>query len=153
MSDVPMELLADAARIAWVARSYRHWTGEALVAEANDPVTALWRAPQVILTHGVEADPVFFFANRTALAAFEATLPAMLAMPSRLSAEAPLRAERQELLDRVTRDGFIPDYAGIRISAKGRRFAIARATVWTVIDEAGARLGQAACFAAPAHVA
>ncbi len=67
-------------------------------------------------------------------------------MPSRLSTEPMLREERQTLLDRVARAGFIDDYSGIRISATGRRFRIEQATVWTLIDEQGAVHGQAATF-------
>lgn len=67
-------------------------------------------------------------------------------MPSRLSAEAPLREERQALLERVSRRGFIDDYAGIRISARGTRFRIENAVVWNLIDAAGVRHGQAAMF-------
>ena len=51
------------------------------------------------------------------------------------------------LLDRVTSSGFIDDYAGIRISAKGRRFRIENAIVWNLIDADGVRHGQAATFA------
>ena len=59
---------------------------------------------------------------------------------------APLREERQALLDRVTAQGYIDDYAGIRISAKGRRFRIARAVVWNLVDAGGHCHGQAAMF-------
>ncbi len=133
-------------RIALIADSYRRLTGRDLVPPGVDPFTALWECPQAIVAHGTEPDPVFFFGNKAALAAFETDLTSFTAMPSRLSAEAPLREERQELLDRVSRNGFIDDYAGIRISAKGRRFAIAAATVWNLIDEHGAHFGQAAVF-------
>ena len=51
-------------------------------------------------------------------------------------------------LDRVNAQGFIDDYAGIRISAKGRRFRIGNAIVWNLIDADGVRRGQAATFAA-----
>jgi len=139
---------ADAAwRIALIADSYRRLLGRDLVASAQDVVAALWEAPQAILAHGIEPDPIFFFGNRAALRAFECDSQGFTAMPSRLSAEAPLREERQALLNRVTREGFIDDYAGIRISATGRRFPIAGATVWNLIDESGTRHGQAATFA------
>ena len=69
-----------------------------------------------------------------------------IGMPSRLSAEAPLQAERQALLDRVSRRGFIDDYAGIRITLTGKRFPIAGAAVWNLLDEEGVRRGQAAAF-------
>lgn len=135
-----------APRIALIAESFARLLGRPLVDPAEDIVAALWDAPRVIVAHGTQADPVFFFANRAALAAFESDVEAFTRMPSRLSAEAPLREERQALLDRVSRDGFIDDYAGVRISALGRRFRIERAIVWNLVDGAGARHGQAATF-------
>ena len=135
------------ARIALIASSFARLLGRPLVDGDDDLVEALWRAPQAVVAHGTEADPVFFFGNRAALAAFECPVEQFIAMPSRLSAEAPLRAERQALLDRVSAQGFIDDYAGVRISATGRRFRIEQAVVWNLIDAQGERHGQAAMFA------
>ena len=118
-----------------------------LIEADQDIVAALRDAPQAIVAHGTEADPLFFFGNRAALAKFETTPAAFIGMPSRLSAEAPLREERAALLERVGRDGFIDDYAGIRISARGTRFRIENAVVWNLVDAAGVRHGQAAMFA------
>lgn len=134
-------------RIALIAESFQRLLGRSLAGPGEDVVVALWEAPAAVVAHGVEADPVFFFANRAALLAFECDVATFTAMPSRLSAEAPLRGERQLLLDRVARDGFIEDYAGMRISATGRRFRIERAIVWNLIDDAGRSHGQAATFA------
>ena len=146
---LPQAYCTDAvrARIALIAQSYARLLGRPLVDRADDVVAALWQAPLAILAHDTQADPVFFFGNRAALAAFECGVDAFLQMPSRLSAEAPLRAERQALLDRVSTQGFIDDYAGIRISATGRRFRIENAVVWNLVDDAGVRHGQAAAFA------
>jgi hypothetical protein len=134
------------AKLDLVADSHRRLTGRALTPPSTDTATALWTAPRVIVAHDTQADPIFFFGNRAALDRFEVTLKDFTAMPSRLSAEAMLREERQALLDRVARDGFIDDYSGIRISATGRRFRIEQATVWTLIDGQGAVHGQAATF-------
>jgi len=149
---LPPAFCSDAvrARIAAVAQSYARLTGRVL-AQGDDPVAALWHTPDVLLAHGIEADPLFFFANRAALRALETTVDDVLRMPSRLSAEPGLRGERARLLARVTAQGFIDDYAGVRISAKGLRFCIAQATVWNVYDAAGGRIGQAATFAVPEH--
>lgn len=144
---VPAEYRRDEARITLIGESFARLLGRPLTMPSTDPVAALWDAPQAIVAHATEADPLFFFANRVALVRFETTLAAFLGMPSRLSAEAPLRDERQVLLDRVTRHGFIDDYAGIRISAKGTRFPISGAIVWNLLDERGACHGQAAAFA------
>jgi hypothetical protein len=136
------------ARIALIAESFARLLGRALVIAGDDVVAALWQAPQAIVAHGTEDDPLFFFGNRAALQKFATTADQFIGMPSRLSAEAPQRSERQALLERVTRDGFIDDYAGIRISALGNRFPIRDAIVWNLIDVQGLRHGQAATFAA-----
>lgn len=133
--------------IALVAQSYERLLGSPLVNAGTDVVAALWHAPFAVVAHGTEADPLFFFGNVRALDAFETDVAAFTAMPSRLSAEAPLREERQALLNRVTAHGFIRDYSGVRISATGRRFTIKNAIVWNLLDEGGRNHGQAATFA------
>lgn len=129
-------------RLALMAGSFARLTGRALV---SDPAE-LWAAPFAVLAHGTQADPVFFYGNRLTLQLFELTPEALTAMPSRLSAEALDRDERARLLEQVTRQGFIEDYAGVRVSATGKRFRIERATVWNLIDAQGALHGQAAMF-------
>jgi hypothetical protein len=138
---------AISARVALIAESFARLLHRPLVeTHDQDVVAALWNAPLAIVAHGVEPDPIFFFGNRVALAAFECDVDGFVQMPSRLSAEAPLRQERQRLLDRVVRDGFIDDYAGLRVSATGRRFRIDSAIVWNLVDAQGASQGQAAAF-------
>ena len=116
-------------------RSHARLTGKNLVAATGAFRRALWEAPTVIVAHGTESDPVFFYGNRRALDLFEMDWPSFACMPSRLSAEPLLREERSRLLERVARDGFITDYAGIRISASGKRFRIEQAVVWNLIDD------------------
>lgn len=135
-----------AARIALISESFARLLGRPLVDDAGDMVASLWQAPRAIVAHGIEADPLFFFGNRAALGAFGARLDQFIGMPSRLSAEAPLREERQALLDRVSAKGFIDDYAGIRVRLDGTRFRIENAIVWNLIDADGKRHGQAAVF-------
>jgi hypothetical protein len=66
--------------------------------------------------------------------------------PSRLTTEAPNREARARLLAAVTQRGFIDDYSGVRISKSGRRFRIARATIWNLVTAEGKPCGQAAMF-------
>jgi hypothetical protein len=105
-----------------------------------------WHAPRVIVAHGVEDDPLFFYGNRLALQAFEMDFATFTRLPSRFSAEPLARDERARLLERVTRDGYIDDYAGVRISARGTRFRIEQAVVWSLLDGNGQYHGQAATF-------
>ncbi|HXJ42448.1 MAG TPA: MEKHLA domain-containing protein [Bryobacteraceae bacterium] len=134
---------------AMLARSYRHFTGRELlpaVAEAGDLARGIYEAPFVVVSHGTEADPVLNYGNAAALRLWEMSWEELTRTPSRLTAEAPLREERARLLAAVTARGFIDDYSGIRITRTGRKFHIARATVWNLITPGGQPCGQAAMF-------
>lgn len=141
-ADIP-----DDPRLALIAESYHRLIGRPLVHFAPDVALALWEAPRVIVAHGMQDDPVFFYGNRLALQVFEMDFSAFAQLPSRYSAEPLARDERARLLERVGRDGFIDDYAGVRISATGKRFRIVQAEVWNLVDAAGVSHGQAASFA------
>ena len=142
------EYLAEHADL--LLSSYRQMTGKNLlkpVSTGQDFARMLYQATFGVVSHDTSADPVFNYANLTALRLFELDWRSFTSLPSRKSAEPVNRAERERLLARVTRDGFIDDYSGIRISASGRRFRIEEATVWHLIDEKGYYCGQAAVFA------
>jgi hypothetical protein len=133
-------------RLPLIAESFARLVGRPLLSGAAG-ASALWAAPLAVLAHGTEADPVFFYGNRLALELFETGAEALVQTPSRLSAEAGAQAGRARLLEQVSRHGFIQGYEGVRISAAGRRFRIEGATIWNLIDAAGALHGQAAAFA------
>ena len=105
-----------------------------------------------VLSHNTAADPILNYSNRAGMQLFELSWAELTRTPSRLTAESVHRDERARLLDTVTRDGFIDDYRGIRISKTGRRFLIDNATVWNLLDEAGEPYGQAATFSAWKYV-
>jgi hypothetical protein len=133
-------------RLALIAESFARLTGTPLV-EASPLEPALWLAPRAIVAHGTEAEPLFFYGNRLALELFGMRAAAFIGLPSHRSAEPGLREERARMLARLEADDLIDDYSGVRISADGRRFQIARAHVWNLVDEDGRRHGQAASFA------
>lgn len=145
--DIPNLTTEQRGRIACIAESFERLTGRPLVAAEGDLVQALWSAPLAIVAHGTEPDPIFYFGNRTALTLFEMDFAAFTRLPSRFSAEPLQREERARLLAHVARDGIIEDYAGVRISATGRRFHISNARVWTLTNAKGDAVGQAAAFA------
>ena len=134
---------------ALLISSYFRWLGRTLVETALSPAEQaawLFTAPFAIVSHGDSLDPIFNYANRTALELFEYSWLEFTALPSRLSAEPLHRAERERLLETVTRQGYIADYRGVRIARSGRRFRIEGAIVWNLLDERGERCGQAAIF-------
>jgi hypothetical protein len=132
-----------------LARSLKHWTGRELLREDLSPAEfaeKIFHAPFVLVSHGTGPDPVLNYGNASALALWEMPWEELTRTPSRLTAEAPDRGERAELLGTVARRGFIDGYSGVRISKTGRRFHISHATVWNLLAEDGKPCGQAAMF-------
>lgn len=137
------------AHSAILVRSHLHFTGRHLLLpaiEKHELARGLFEAPFVVVSHGTEADPILNYGNGAALALWEMTWQELTRTPSRLTAEAPEREERARLLAAVTANGFIDDYAGVRISKSGRRFCIRDATVWNLVTTDGTPCGQAATF-------
>lgn len=104
-------------------------------------------APACVLAHSTDPDPHFIYANRTAQTLFEYDWDEFMTLPSRLSAEAPEREERQRLLDCVARDGFATGHSGIRVAKSGRRFWIEDCTLWQLRAKDATLHGVAAWFA------
>lgn len=142
----PSDLSVDPAFFNLLAGSYARLTGSPLAAPGQDASWLYHDAPFVVLAHNGEADPRFVYANRTAQACFDYPWDEFVTLPSRLSAEAPDRAERQRLLDEVARNGFVSNYTGIRVAKSGRRFRIENGVVWQLIETDGLLRGQAATF-------
>lgn len=137
------------AHVQCLLDSYARWLGGELISRAGSPreqAARLFETPQVVVSHGTEADPILNYGNRAALELWEMDLATLRQTPSRLTAEPMHRDERARLLERTTRDGYVDDYQGIRISSRGRRFRIAQAIVWNLLDAAGRPAGQAATF-------
>lgn len=144
---VPRAVMEEPTRL--ILDNYRRLLGRSLVDGGDDPVAALFGAPRAVLSAlgSPGTDHLFNYANGTALELFETVWPDLIGQPSSLSAEPVHRDERRRLLDEVERHGFIENYAGIRISRRGRRFRILRATVFNLLDADGRYAGQAATFA------
>ncbi len=128
--------------------SYRRITGKDLVPPEltrQEGIRWLYEdAPFGLLAHDTAPDPVFVYGNRNAQRRFEYSWDELTALPSRLSAEAPERAARENFLRQVAEKGYVDNYEGIRISKSGKRFPIANVTVWQLIDADGMIRGQAA---------
>jgi hypothetical protein len=129
--------------------SYARWTGRELIHREGTPeeqAGTLFFAPPVVVSHGLEPDPILNYGNRTALMLWETTWADFLKTPSRATAEPANRVERERMLARAAERGFVEDYRGVRISSGGRRFHVQDALVWNVMRSDGERVGQAATF-------
>lgn len=134
---------------ALLTGSYGRLVGRPLLPDGADAEWAYAQAPFALLAHDTAPDPCFVYANRMAQESFGYSRDELIGMPSRLSAEAPDRAERDRLLAAVARDGCVAGYSGIRIAKSGRRFPIADVVVWQLVDADGVTQGQAATYRLP----
>ena len=126
--------------------SYRRLSGEDLAPPGRDARWLYEEAPIAVLAHDGGADPLFTYANRTAQACFEYEWGEIVGLPSRLSALPDARAERQLMLDDVSRAGISFGYRGRRVAKSGRPFWIEDGVVWQLITPDGSVVGQAATF-------
>ena len=86
------------------------------------------------------------YANLVGLRLFELSWDELICLPSRRTAEPVHQDERARLLETVTRQGYIDNYRGIRVSENRAALLIEQATVWNLFDESGVICGQAATF-------
>jgi hypothetical protein len=145
MGETNAAFIAEQTRL--LCESYRHWTGIKLIEAdpaSSEAVAELMNASFAVASHDTQDDPVFNYANNKAMELFAMSWDEMQGLPSRYSAEPMAREERASLLERVTSNGFVDDYSGIRIAKTGLRFIIRNAVVWNVIDDQGGYKGQAA---------
>jgi len=145
-----MRLAEDPDFFDLLVESYRRLLGgEPPFLPPGAPRTARWlyaEAPACVLAHNTDPDPRFIYANRAAQALLGYGWDEITALPSRLSAETPARAERQRLLDEVARNGFATGYSGIRIAKSGRRFRMEDGVLWQLRAQDGVLRGVAATF-------
>jgi hypothetical protein len=139
---------------AMLLSGYRAAFSAHLLAEGADPAAnarllaqELFAADLAVLAHDGSADPRLIYANATALRLWRRQWVEMIGMPSRLTAEPEERTARSQALMQAKRQGGLAGYGGTRVDAKGRRFWIEGARLWTLHTREGEARGQAACFA------
>ena len=143
---------SDLAVIRWnqlLFNSFRHWLGRELMERtggAEQQAKSLYHAPFVVVSHGMEGDPILNYGNKIALDLWDLDWERFTRTPSRLTAEPIDQAERARMLARAQEQGYIDDYKGMRITGTGRRFLVQQAIVWNVVGSEGEQIGQAATF-------
>ncbi|MEP2784286.1 MAG: MEKHLA domain-containing protein [Pseudoruegeria sp.] len=130
--------------------SYQNLTGKPLLKTFD--AKALFEAPFVVVSHDGGDDPILTYGNLAALKLWETDWNSLTQMPSRLTAEPMHLEDRTALLEATTRQGYIDDYNGIRISSTGNRFRIEQAVVWNLTRQDGTVCGQAAMFSNYIHI-
>jgi MEKHLA domain len=149
---VTIQIWANSAVMDWsqlLLNSFQHWTGRELLERAGDPAYqahALFLSPFIVISHGMEEDPIINYGNQAAIELWETTWEDLARTPSRLTAEPINRAEREWMLEQAKIRGYLDTYQGVRVTSTGRRFLVENAIIWNVVDAGGQRVGQAATF-------
>ena len=136
--------------VALLRASLRHYARRELVdprMSDKDAARFLFQAPFAVVSHDTAQDPIFNYANQTALSLFAMGWEQFTSLPSRLSAEPAKQNERAETLRLVKDYGFMEGYSGVRIGRYGRRFMLEDAIIWNLRSASGNSCeGQAAMF-------
>ncbi|MDC7788338.1 MEKHLA domain-containing protein [Rhodoplanes sp. TEM] len=146
MPDAAADLRTDPSFFALLTGSFARLVGRPLVPAGTDAAWLYGEAPFVCVAHDTAADPRFVYANVAAQRRFEYPWDTFVGLPSRLSAEAPEREERQRFLDAVAAHGYVAGYRGLRVKGSGAKFWIEDGLVWQLLDETGILRGTAAVF-------
>jgi len=150
-------------------QTYKDKTGKDLMVGVDDTISAqhtaladgdagqqhtqhaLFHAPFCCCSH--DGEDTFNYGNKAALALFEMEWADFVGMKSLKSAahtadeeDQATQAERRALLDNAAKEGLITNYSGVRVSSKGNMFRIEDATVWTMNNNEGLKIGQAVRF-------
>ena len=132
-----------------LADSYRQLLGENLIDLVDTPEQlsqALFHAPFVLVSHGTQTDPIFNYANRTALQLWSLNWEEFTKTPSASVTEPDEIEDRALMLKQAAAQGYIENYQGIRRAKTGKKFRIEGVRLWNLTDESGQKCGQAATF-------
>jgi hypothetical protein len=107
----------------WLLDSYRHCVGRELMERvhgAEAQARALFTAPIVVVSHGMQDDPILNYGSQLALTLWEMTWEQLVHTPSRLTAEPVNRTERESMLERARTQGYIDNWAAVSDRAGSR---------------------------------
>ena len=130
--------------------SLENLTGTSLVdrmdgVERLDEVTANER--YAVLSHGTQDDPIYNYANRATLLAFQYPEEGFYQLASRNSAPAgATRDDRDALVEEFKAKGYGVFPTAIRQTKTGELFEITDISLSNVYNEQGGRVGQMAVF-------
>ena len=132
-----------------VNQSYYRLFSKNLIESVNTPEQLsekLFYAPFVLVSHGTQADPIFNYANQTALQLWSMSWSEFTKTPSASVTEPDEMEDRASMLKQAAEQGYIDNYQGTRTAKTGDKFRIERVRLWNLTNEAGQRCGQAATF-------
>ena len=152
MSEAPWLSAEKQGLTTLILHSHERAFGRPLIASRRHGASERMRCQELfscgfpVLAHGIEADPQLSYANASALLLWQTTWNELIGLPSRLTAPASERGDRESALTQALAIKAISGYSGIRISRREKRFMINNARVWSISDNREQVLGLAASF-------
>jgi hypothetical protein len=149
---MPQEIWQQEEIINWtqiLLDSYKQLLAKELIIRKGSKIEQakqLFFAPFVVISHGIEADPIYNYGNKSGLILWERSWEELRKTPSRTSAEPLLREERQQLLTETKNQEYVINRQAIRISKTGKKYQINDITIWNLYNQKNKYCGQAATF-------
>ncbi len=106
----------------------------------------LYNLPIPVIAHDNQTDPYITYVNCLGLTLWCRRWEEMVGIPSRLTAPPDEQIERKSALSQALKQESLINYQAIRIDSNGHRFAISNGRIWSIFNQEGIRLGQAATF-------
>jgi MEKHLA domain len=136
--------------VAGLLNAFARVTGRDLAAEMKlDPARlgqSAWEGDFALLSHRGDRQAMLNYGNRFALELWECDWAAFTALPSAATAPRDDVPERAAMMAAAASHGFVSNYSGRRVSAKGKLFRIENGTIWRLVDANGEPFGMAATF-------
>ncbi len=104
----------------------------------------IFQMPKPLLAHSHDKDPCLNYVNASAMRLWDRQWHEMIGMPSRMTAPPEEYERRQLALQQAQDKNAIKNYRGVRINKHGNYFTIENARIWTIWNEEGNNIGQAA---------
>jgi hypothetical protein len=136
--------------VARLLGAFARVTGRDLIAEMKlDPARlgqSAWEGDFALLSHRGDPLATLNYGNRFALDLWQCDWNEFTALPSAVTAPDEDVPERSAMMAAAAAQGYVSNYAGRRISAKGKLFRIENGTIWRLAGLDGEPFGMAATF-------
>ena len=129
--------------------SYRHWMKQELIDRGvtfSEQSHQLFESSFVVVSHGMQNDPILNYGNRTALALWEMSWEELTSTRHASPPNLPIRKNVPRCFNGQHNMDSLMIIEESAFQRPGKRFLVERAIVWNVVDDQGQKQGQAATF-------
>jgi len=99
-----------------------------------------------VLSHGIQADPIYNYGNQAALTLFGHTIESLCRTPSRRSTLPTLEQNRATIIADIEKSDYGYFHNALRCSTSGKIWVMSEILYWKVYNDEGKHIGAAAFY-------